>query len=263
MIENSTIQTQLCPYCANSIGEDATKCSYCKADLRSEHVPRWLNRDETSTAPRTRSANDKKRFSMRSKFIWPVTLFVVASAAFLVGGHMQRNRLLHVSEADSKRLEAKDQMIQSQEAQLTQLRQQLHDSSDQLVGVKTKLEESQKELSAMRQRLGVTTRELDRLNASRSVAAKRTASPSSGRSSSLPSQASTRRPGAPGVYETIQDTSVRENPSSTSRVVSQLGRGTRINVVGAAGEWLEVRSRYGNPPGYVRSADVRPIGQAN
>jgi hypothetical protein len=41
------------------------------------------------------------------------------------------------------------------------------------------------------------------------------------------------------------------------------GKGTRINVVSAAGDWLEVRSKHGNPPGYVRSDEARPIARTN
>jgi hypothetical protein len=36
-----------------------------------------------------------------------------------------------------------------------------------------------------------------------------------------------------------------------------------INVVSSAGGWLEVRSKRGNPPGYVRSDDARLIDGAN
>src|SRR5262249_37394994 len=70
-----------------------------------------------------------------------------------------------------------------------------------------------------------------------------------------------RRTPEPGVYETTRETPVYENPSSTSRVISQISRGTRINVVSSSGNWLEVRSKHGNPPGYVRSDDARLIGE--
>jgi hypothetical protein len=72
-----------------------------------------------------------------------------------------------------------------------------------------------------------------------------------------------QRTGEPGVYETTQATSVYENPSSAGRVISQIGRGTRINVVRSSGDWLEVRSNRGNPPGYVRTSDARLITRAN
>jgi TolA-binding protein len=189
-------------------------------------------------------------------------MLAVALIAFFAGGYSQRRGQLLSSQADSKQLQAKDQMIQSQEAQLTQTRQQLNDNSTQLAEMKTKLEESQKEFSAIKQRLGAATREVDRLNASRSAAARRTASRVPDTAKSLPGSAA--RPTAEsGVYETTRETSVYENPSPAARVITQIGKGTRINVVSSAGDWLAVRSKHGNPPGYVRSDEARLIARTN
>ena len=262
LIEKSATRARLCPYCANSIEEDATNCSYCKADLSSQFAPQWLKRDRPSSEPRLDSDN-KKRSSIPSKFIWMAAMLVVALVAFFAGGYIQRNQLLVSSQANLKALQAKDQMIQSQEAQLAQTRQQLNQNSNQVAEIKAKLDESQKELSVTRQRLGVATREVDRLNASRSLAATRTPSRAPGAAAPLPAPAAARRTAEPGVYEAIQATSVYEGPSSASRVISQIKRGTRINVVRSAGDWLEVRSKRGNPPGYVRSDDARPIARAS
>lgn len=258
--KSSTTPTQLCPYCANSIEENAAKCPYCKADLLSQSVPQWLRRDEPLSETRVGS-NSNKKFPIPSKFMWAAAMLVVALTAFFAGGHIQRSEQLLSSEAYLKQLKAKDQIIQSQETQLADTRKQLNDNSNQLAEVKTKLEENQKELSATRQRLGVATREADRLNATRSVAVRRTASRAPDAAPSFP--AATRRTAEPGVYETTQATSVYENPSSGSRVIAQVSRGTRINVVSSAGDWLEVRSKHGNPPGYVRSSNARLIGGVN
>jgi hypothetical protein len=253
---------RLCPQCANSIEEDATHCSYCKADLLSQFDPQWLKRDEPLSEPRLGS-NNNKRFAIPSKFIWMAAMLVMALIGFFAGGYIQRNQLLLSSQAKLKELQAKDQMIQSQEAQLAQTRQQLNENSNQLAEIKTKLEESQKELSAAQQRLRVTTREVDRLKASRSLAATRTSSPAPRTAASLPVPVAARRMAEPGVYETTRATSVYESPSSASRVVSQISKGTRVNVASSAGDWLEVRSKRGNPPGYVRSDDARQVGRAN
>jgi hypothetical protein len=113
----------------------------------------------------------------------------------------------------------------------------------------------------MRQRLEVTAREANRLNSTRSLAVGRTESRAPTAAPSFPAAA--RRTTEPGVYETTQATSVYENPSPGSRVISQISRGTRINVVSSAGDWLEVRSKHGNPPGYVRSTNARLIGSVN
>jgi multidrug efflux pump subunit AcrA (membrane-fusion protein) len=260
MIGKSTTRMRLCPHCANSIEEDATNCSYCKTDLLSQPVPQRLKRDEPWSEPRL-GADNHKRSSIPSKFIWTAAMLVTALIAFFAGGYIQRNQLLLSTQVNLKQLQAKDQMIQSQEAQLAQARQQLNENSNQLTEMKTKLEESQKELSAMQRRLGVATREVDRLNASRSVAVRRTASRSPDTAASFPAPVAGRRTAEPGVYETTRETSVYENPSSASRVISQISRGTRINVVSSSGDWLEVRSKRGNPPGYVRSDDARLMAE--
>src|SRR5918996_3469284 len=249
MIGESTTRMRLCPYCANSIEEDAAKCSYCKADLSSQFAPQWFKRDERPSEPRTGSDNHKG-FPIPAKFIWPAAMLVTALSAFFAGGYIQGSRLSRSSEANLKQLQAKDQMIQSQEAQLAQTRQQLNENSNQLAEMKTKLEESRKELSLTQQRLGVATRQVDRLNASRSPAATRASSRAPGTAASVPAPVAARRTAEPGVYETTRATSVYENPSSASRVISQISSGTRINVVSSAGGWLGVRSKRGNPPGY-------------
>ena len=135
-------------------------------------------------------------------------------------------------------------------------------NSAQLAEMKAKLEESDKALALTKQQLGVAEREANRLNASRSQAARRTGSRTPATTASLP-QPAAKRTADPRVYETTRATSLYENPSPASRVVSQISGGTRINVVSSAGGWLEVRSKRGNPPGYVRSDDARPIAGAN
>ena len=65
-----------------------------------------------------------------------------------------------------------------------------------------------------------------------------------------------RRPPETGSYEVIRDTAVRERPSSSAREVALVQRGTIVNVVGSQGDWLEVRSKYGKPPGYIRRDDA-------
>lgn len=258
MIAKSTMEARLCPYCANSIAEDVVKCPYCKADLAAESVPRWLNRGEPSSDPRV-DPNRKKPFPIPAKFIWPAAMLVVALTAFFAGGYTQRSEQLLLAQAYSKQLQAKDQIIQSHEAQLAQTRKQLSENSDQLAELKTKLEASQKELSTAQQRLAVSRREGS--TASRPATVARTASRAPDAAAPLPAPA--RRSAEPAVYETTRETSVYENPSSAARVISRISRGTRLNVVNSTSGWLEVRSRRGNPPGYVPSGDARPIGRVN
>ena len=260
MIANSTAQARLCPNCANSIEEGATSCPYCKADLLLQFIPQWLRRDDSPSEPRL-GAGNRKRFPIPPKFIWMAAVLVVALIAFFAGVYTQRSELALLSQANSKELQAKNQMIQSQEAQLAQTRQQLNENANKLTEVTTRLEESQKELSAAQQRLRVSSSEIARLKASRSTALARTRSPVP--TASLPVPVAAGRTADSGVYETTRATSVYESPSAAARVVSQIGGGTRINVVSSTGGWLEVRSKRGNPPGYVRSDDARRIARAN
>lgn len=262
MIANSTAQTRLCPNCANSIGQDATSCPYCKADLLLRFIPQWLKRDQSPSETRLGSANDK-RFPVPPMFIWTGAMLVVALIAFFAGGYVQRSEMLASSQANLKELQAKNQMIQSQDAQLAQTRQQLNENSNQLAEVKTRLDESQKELSATQQRLRVATGEIARLKETRSRAVARTRSSAPAMAASFPAPTTPRPTAGRGVYETTRATSVYEGPSSASRIVSQINRGTRIHVVSSSGNWLEVRSNRGNPPGYVRSDDARLIARAN
>ena len=254
MIEQSGSGARLCPNCANTIQESAAKCPYCKAEFSAESVPHWLNRN-TPLSDRPTGLKRVKKWSIPARFVWPATTLLLVFVAFYAGAYMQRRQTALTAEAYSKHLQTKDQMIENQETQMTRLRQQLSDNTNRLAELHTKLEESQKTVAATEQRLAAANHAVERLNTTRSTVA----------------QVGTRAP-APlpparrmeaGVYETVHEASVYDNPSSQARVISQIRGGTRINVVSSAGDWLEVRSKHGNPPGYVRSNDARPISRTN
>jgi hypothetical protein len=65
------------------------------------------------------------------------------------------------------------------------------------------------------------------------------------------------QPTNPVVYETSRTTSVYEKPSVSSMKLATIPEGTRVNVVGFTGEWLEIRSKHGKPPGFIQQADTR------
>lgn len=253
---------RLCPKCANSIDANREQCPYCKADLAAGFAPPWLNRNQVS--PESRAiANDRKKFPIPVKYLWSLAMFGGVLGAFLAGGYLERGELSALSQANSKQLQAKDQIIQSQQEQLVQVQKQLTESSDRLAELKTKLQETQKDLTARQQRLAAAPREVKNVNAARIPAVRRTPAPGPDASQSYPQPTAARRSAAPGVYETTRATSVYETPSSASRTISQIGQATRINVINAAGDWLEVRSKHGNPPGYVRADDARMIAPVN
>jgi hypothetical protein len=58
------------------------------------------------------------------------------------------------------------------------------------------------------------------------------------------------------VYETVRATTVFEQPSASSTNVATIPQGTRVNVVSSNGNWLEVRSKSGKPPGFIRRSDA-------
>jgi hypothetical protein len=78
----------------------------------------------------------------------------------------------------------------------------------------------------------------------------------SNRKSRPASEPAIRGGAKPGVYETVQSTMVYENPSASADIVADIPAGVRVNVVSASGDWLEVHSRRGNPPGFIRRGDA-------
>ena len=79
----ATIQTRLCPHCANSIALDALTCPYCKADLIPSAAPEWPRRSEDVAwrSPAAENENlivEKERLPVGSKVILASGLLVFA-----------------------------------------------------------------------------------------------------------------------------------------------------------------------------------------
>jgi uncharacterized coiled-coil protein SlyX len=262
LVSKGGIRTKLCSHCANSIAEDALKCPYCKADLSSTADPQWPTREADPLEARLGSK--KHKTSVASKAILITGLLVFGIGVFLIGGQRQRSESQSLLEERLAQLRDKDQKIQTLEAELAQARKELAQNSTQLVQLKNKLEESQRNLASTQQKLSRTARETERLAANKATAATRTAS----RPAAEPSTPTSRSGGARsaaelGVYQTIRPTSVYEEPSASSRVLSQINKGTRVNVVRSLGDWLEVRSKSNNPTGFVRRDDMTFLTKAN
>jgi uncharacterized coiled-coil protein SlyX len=262
LVTKGGIRTKLCSHCANSIAEDALKCPYCKADLTATADPQWPTREEADTLE-AHLGSKKHKTSIASKAILIAGLLVFGIGVFLIGGQRQRSESQSLLEERLGQLRDKDQKIQTLEAELAQARKELAQSSTQLVQLKNKLEESQKNLASTQQKLSRTARESERLAASKAASVTKTAprpaepSPSAGRSGGARSAAEL------GVYQTVRPTSVYEEPSASSRVLSQINKGTRVNVVRSLGDWLEVRSKGNNPTGFVRRDDMTFLTKAN
>ena len=261
LVTKGGIRTKLCSHCANSIAEDALKCPFCKADLSSTADPQWPTREADTLEARLGSKKNKT--SIGSKAILIAGLLVFAIGVFLIGGQRQRSESQSLLEERLAQLRDKDQKIQTLEAELAQTRKELAQNSTQLVQLKNKLEESQKNLASTQQKLNRAARESERLAADKTASATKTAPrpaeprPPASRSGGARSAAEL------GVYQTIRPTSVYEEPSASSRVLSQISKGTRVNVVRSLGDWLEVRSKGNNPTGFVRRDDMTFLTKAN
>ena len=205
---------------------------------------------------------------MKSKVILVVGIAVFALGIYMIGGHQERSESQMALQQKSTELQQKEQNIQEREQkiqglekQLAEMQQRLSESDNAISGLKTKLEESKRDLSVAQQRLSIANREIDRLASSRTQVASK--SPPSSDTNAPSTSASSRRAAQPGTYETVRSTSVYDGPSGSGRVVSQISKGTRVDVVRSLGDWLEVRSKHGNPPGYIRSDDAMLVTRSN
>ena len=66
-------------------------------------------------------------------------------------------------------------------------------------------------------------------------------------------------PKSPNKYQTVADTPLRSGPGLQYPVVTDLTKGTRINVVDQDNGWLRVESKQeGRKPGYIDASYARP-----
>lgn len=254
----STIQTRLCPHCANSIGVDALKCPYCKAELNP--MPQWPEREDRPV--RFLERRQKPPLTVKSKAILAFGLLVFALGVYLVGAQQQRSDLRPVLAVKQQQLEERDEKLKNLEEELVQLRQKSQGSSNSLDQLSRKLKATESELTATRNRLAAANREIDRLHAARVVAPAR---PSRGTNPAPPAPvpSSARRGADAGLYETVRPTTVFEGPATSARILSRINKGTQVNVVRSASGWFEIRSTHGNPAGFIRADDVTLVSRAN
>jgi len=185
-----------------------------------------------------------------------VVLLILAIGAVLAWRYLGTKNdpagIAAAPEQNAKEAEGKDRQIRDLGNQVSQLRKELEESSGKVAELQNRLEQTTRALSSTEQKLRGAIRQAERpatapLPPEKKIAAK----------PAEPAPApSPRRTAEPGSYEIIRSTSVFAEPSDSSRKLSTINRGTRVTVVGSVGEWLEVRSKHGNPPGFVRSDDA-------
>jgi ssDNA-binding Zn-finger/Zn-ribbon topoisomerase 1 len=272
-------RSRLCPHCANNVPLDAAECPQCHGSLSAQNLFKWS--EEADSASST-MASDIKRMPKSSKLLSLVGILLAAIAGFLAGGQLQRNDLIQSMQDQAHEVQLKERKIKALEGQLAQV-QQNAPANGQLAELERKLAEKQKELTEAQQKLTGASREAERLAAVKAAprqtepaapprVATRPVEPSpSARVAARPADpippastaAAARQGGEPGSYETLRVTTVHEQPVNSSRVVAQIDRGTVITVVRSTGDWLEVRSKHGNPPGFIRRDDAMIVARAN
>jgi hypothetical protein len=62
-----------------------------------------------------------------------------------------------------------------------------------------------------------------------------------------------------GTFETTRPTQIYSRPSENSSLIASIGRGMKINVVDSRDGWLEIRSKHGRPPGFIRQEAAMKI----
>jgi hypothetical protein len=191
-----------------------------------------------------------------------IALCALAAALFAMGilGKIDSGATRTLLDQKTKELQAKEEQIKAAQAELNKVRLENADVTKEAVALKAQLEERQKELAASEQRLSAAQREMERMQARRAaVEPRRDQRPVEPTTAAGPRA----RPVRPGAYETIRATEVHERPAQSSRVITRIGGGTRLNVVGGDAEWLEVISKRGNPSGFVLREDARSVGTSN
>jgi hypothetical protein len=69
-------------------------------------------------------------------------------------------------------------------------------------------------------------------------------------------------PRVQGAFQTVRETSVFSGPSENTAIVANIGKGTKINVVDSSDGWLEIRSKHGRPPGFIRKEAAERMDEA-
>jgi hypothetical protein len=63
-----------------------------------------------------------------------------------------------------------------------------------------------------------------------------------------------------GAFQTVRPAPVFSEPSENSALIAKLERGIKLNVVDSRDGWLEIRSKHGRPPGFIRQEAAVRIG---
>jgi TolA-binding protein len=127
---------------------------------------------------------------------------------------------------------------------LQQQEEKIRDMEDRIARLQKELEESSKQIASLQAGSDETTR------------ARRSAQRNVNNSKREETRLADQNLSPERFYQTVRSTSVFEEPSASSRKVGSISSGSRVRVVGSTGDWLEVRSKQGRPPGFIRRDDA-------
>ncbi len=252
---------KLCPHCANPIDEDVRICPFCKGSVERRGWVLQGTGEKADSVP-SREAEEEKKGSVLKVIVYLLVVAVVVIGAFLAGWLMpksERGSGLTAPSLEGRGREAREEnkQIEQLDSEIAQLRKELEGSSKEGAELRARLEKTDRALSSAQERLKSVSRE------SKGPAAAAPPTPAIGRAATEPFPSVVwPKPAEPGSYEIIRPTTVFEGPSDSSRKVATITMGTRVNVVGSVGDWLEVRSRRGNPPGFIHREDAMFVGSA-
>ena len=196
-------------------------------------------------------------------YSYAVVLLILAIGVVLAWRYLgTKNDLAGIAgapEQNAKETEERDRRIRDLGNEVSQLRKELEESSNKVAELQNRLEQTTKALSSTEQKLRSAIRQAERPAVAPAQPREKTAA----KPAEPAPPPSPRRAAEPGSYEIIRPTSVFAEPSDSSRKLSTINRGTRVTVVGSEGEWLEVRSKHGNPPGFIRRDDAMFVDRQN
>lgn len=185
------------------------------------------------------------------KKAWVAAISLSALIAGLLGGMMMwrpdgRNDQFR---REAAALEEKQKTIAALEERVTQLRKEVEEGSNHIAKLQGRLDDARVVLQSAEQKLK------DRYPDSQVDEGRLS------RGGNLPTEPG-RQPN-PDFYETSRTTSVYKEPSVSSTKLAIIPQGTRVTVVGFTGDWLQIRSKHGKPPGFIQREDARLVRQGS
>jgi hypothetical protein len=78
-----------------------------------------------------------------------------------------------------------------------------------------------------------------------------------------PTQLAKQQPRGNGTYEITQPSRVYAAPSELSQLIGEIEPGVKVNVVNTRDGWLEIHSKHGRLPGFIRKEVAARVTEPN